>query len=276
MDITYENEWGYTEIHVDISVSYEEDYRIRMLEHSEMKSLIRLRGSGRDEGSRYTFSLESGMISMKKQFSEKDMKKSDILGFTEQLIVLVSELEDHFLDPGELLLTPELIFIKEGIYYFCYLPVKQDRERKSLCTAFHEITEYFVKKLDYQDTEGVFLVYRLHKETMEENYELKKIIQRYEDEYKERCRDDTINNVEIQNSEDEEDESLGSLSKGAVFSVDDGDKEENSSGYCNSKRMESIADSSDGYGPFRKVIRKIRTGYWGEWDDLITEMDRHK
>lgn len=27
------------------------------------------------------------------------------------------------------------------------------------------------------------------------------------------------------------------------------------------------------YGELRKVINRIRTGRWGEWDDLITEID---
>lgn len=46
-----------------------------------------------------------------------------------------------------------------------------------MCEAFHELTEYFVKHLDYKDTEGVFLVSKIHRETLKENYDLKKVIE---------------------------------------------------------------------------------------------------
>lgn len=44
----------------------------------------------------------------------------------------------------------------------------------TMCEAFHELTEYFVKHLDYKDTEGVFLVSKIHRETLKENYDLKR------------------------------------------------------------------------------------------------------
>ena len=32
-------------------------------------------------------------------------------------------------------------------------------------------------------------------------------------------------------------------------------------------------EEKERYGPMRKVIGKIRTGRWGNWQDLITEID---
>ena len=48
------------------------------------------------------------------------------------------------------------------------------------------MTEYFVSRLDYRETEGILLVYRLHKETMQENYDLKKILDEYKKDLHER------------------------------------------------------------------------------------------
>lgn len=38
------------------------------------------------------------------------------------------------------------------------------------------MTEYFVKHADYQDEESVQTIFFLHRETMEENYSLDKIM----------------------------------------------------------------------------------------------------
>lgn len=39
--------------------------------------------------------------------------------------------------------------------------------------SYHELTEYFVRKVDYQDLESIQLACMLHKETLKETYDLK-------------------------------------------------------------------------------------------------------
>ena len=34
MQITYQNEWEYTNIHVDLPIPYEEDYQIKMIHYN--------------------------------------------------------------------------------------------------------------------------------------------------------------------------------------------------------------------------------------------------
>ena len=186
MKIIYENEWERAAVHVDIEIPYEEDYQMRMLGHNRINSLLKVTGNGRDGQSRYTF-YPGDSLSMEKQYSRQEMKREDIERFTEQFIAMVDIVKAHLLDPDRILLTPELIFIKDGAYRFCYLPVREMERKKSLFLSFHEMTEYFVKKLDYQDTEGILLVYRLHKETLKENYDLKKILEEYHKE--ESCKE---------------------------------------------------------------------------------------
>lgn len=50
--------------------------------------------------------------------------------------------------------------------------------------SYHELTEYFVKKVDYQDLESIQLACMLHKETLKETYDLESILQQYEEEAK--------------------------------------------------------------------------------------------
>lgn len=39
---------------------------------------------------------------------------------------------------------------------------------------------------------------------------------------------------------------------------------------------EIIREKPVKYGLIKKAVNRIKTGRWGEWDDLITEMDGHE
>lgn len=278
MNIIYENEWDHTDIHIDLPALYEEDYQSRMMKHNDIDCLLKVKGCGRETGSRFTYYVEGGMTSLEKHYGRKEMKKEDIIRFIEQLISAVDELKKYFLNPDSLLLKPELIFLKGGKYYFCYLPASGAYERTPLCTAFHEVAEYFVRKLDYSETEGVFLVYRIHKETMEGSYDLKKILESYYEDAGKRREEDQKDPVMKESGqekpvlEEKTDDERGGLSEGAVFCMDDED--EFGEEYTRKKNTGMIAENKRKYGVVRKAVNRIKTGYWGEWEDLITEMDR--
>lgn len=261
MKITYENEWEHTAVHVDMEIPYEEDYQIHMLSHNNICSLLKVTGSGRDGQSRYTF-YPGDAVSMEKQYSRQEMKKEDVERFAVQFMEMTDTVKKHLLDPDHILLTPEMVFIKDGTYRFCYLPVQDLEKKKSLSVSFHEITEYFVKKLDYQDTEGILLVYRLHKETLKEHYDLKKIMEEYR---KEAYHKKEYHKERLIGSDEK-----GILSDGAVFCTDD----EEGENYGQKKSDTGIIrEESSRYGPLRKAVRKIKNRRWGRWDDLITEID---
>ena len=119
VNVTFENNWEYTDIHIDLEVPYKETYQIRMLNSNEISGLMKVKGSGRDGQTRYTYRINGGN-SMQKEFAGKEMKKEDVVTFTKDLIDTVDELREHLLDPDGLLLSPELIFIRDGRYRFCY------------------------------------------------------------------------------------------------------------------------------------------------------------
>ena len=176
MQITYQNEWEYTNIHVDLPIPYEEDYQIKMIHYNKIKGMLPVQGIGRDGQSRYTFRLENGM-SMDKIYEEAEISGKEIEDFMEQLSVITEQIKIFLLNNNHIILDPKLIFKKAEQYYFCYLPIIKKENEPTMCEAFHELTEYFVKHLDYKDTEGVFLVSKIHRETLKENYDLKKVIE---------------------------------------------------------------------------------------------------
>ena len=38
---------------------------------------------------------------------------------------------------------------------------------------------------------------------------------------------------------------------------------------------EMVREDTGKYGTFKKAVNRIKTGRWGNWEDLITEMDGH-
>lgn len=256
MNIIYENEWDRSLVHVDVELSYEEDYQMRMLRHNNLKFLVKVTGIGREGKSRYTF-YPGNALSLEKLYSTQEIKREDLESFTEQFMEMIDEIKGHLLEPDNLILIPELVFFEKGKYKFCYLPVRDWEKEKTLCTMFHEMTEYFVKRLDYRDTEGILLAYRLHKETLEENFDLRKIL----DEYKE--EKDAVN------EQKKSSEVQGGIPDTAVFCSDDDERKPENESIC----PNIVKEESFRFRKLGKAVKNLKGGRWGRWDDLITEMD---
>ncbi len=260
-----EKDWNQPCIHIDVPVPYEEDYQMKMLRYNEIEGLLRVSGIGREEESRYTYQTKGG-VSLEKKYENQNVEKEMILSFIRQFMDVVENLRNYMLDPDCLLTGPEYIYEKDGRFGFCYLPVWQ----KSLYRSFHEMTEFFVKKLDYKDTEGIFLSYLLHRATLREDYDLREIMEEYEREEQERRaeKEERADTERAQNSSVD----------GAVFMLEDESEEDS---YEESKNQNykmrinesAVNEEKRRYGPIGKVISRIKTGRWGSWNDLITEID---
>ena len=143
-----------------------------------------------------------------------------------------------------------MIYTHGGKYQFCYLPVSEEMYRVPICRSFHTLTEYFVGRLDYHDTEGIFLVYKLHKETMKDSYELRQILAECRQEEKEYRREVMIREKKNYKKEQEKTED----------------------GVQPAKQLDHPA-VPEKKGFVKRTVSRFRTGRWGEWKDLITEMD---
>lgn len=262
LNVSYENEWDYTYIHIDIPIPYEENYQVSMLKNNALSGFLNMRAGGRDGQSRYTYRVHGG-ISLEKRYADDEIGKQEIERFTEELLDAVAEVKNHLLNPDGILLFPELIFVVGGHYRFCYLPVPEQYREKTLCRSFHEMTEYFVKKLDYHDMDSIFFVCKMHKETMGEQYDLKRIM--------EESREERKSVEEEYRSEREE-----NIPDSVLFSVDQEDSVIGKTKYKRTQDVEKIAEKSSSYSPIKHAINRIKTGRWGEWEDMITEMDGQK
>ena len=253
MRIEYEKEWNRSRLYIDLEIPFRADYQLEMLKRNKIPSLLEVNGMGLEDGSRYTYTVE-GMQSMRQRHNRGKIDKEEILDFVSALISTAGNLRNYFLNPDCLLLDPECIFYRGHIYYFCYLPVRQ----KALYASFHEMTEYFVKNLDYDHPETVMLACELHKATLLETYDLEEIIKNYKEHEKDRilCREKPV-----EKRQPFPEESIFTTEEEFLEPTQDNREEE---------------EPNLRKGPWKNLLGKVKKRRWGNWDDLILETDRQE
>lgn len=175
MRIEYETSLNYANMHIFIEQPYEEDYQIQMLRQNEIQGILSVEGCEIEGKSRYTYEI-SGCTSMQKLYEKNGIKKEELKEFIMVLLDTMERIQRYMLEPNNLILQPECIFRKNGEWYFCYLP----RETSKMKDAFHQLSEYFVRSVDYKDTDSILLAYELHKASFQEHYSLRQVIEEYE------------------------------------------------------------------------------------------------
>lgn len=231
-------------ITIEEAVLYKEDYQMRMLARNHIEGLLPVKGRGMNERSCFDYDV-SGKISMKAMFERSKIGSKDIKTFLLQLKKVVNEVQRYLLNEHCILLNPEYIFYEDGTYYFCYYPISEN----NLWEEFHVLTEYFVKRADYEEKECVQITFLIHKETMEENYSLEKLV--------EKCM-----KIEPEKVEYKEEEML------PVITYDTSDHD-----WIAGQHMGSsiLRETDNLWSPVRKFLTKHKKKKWGDWDGLYIE-----
>ena len=230
-----------TRLLIEYQDYYEEDYQIIMLRNNLLPHILPMEVDGIGNVSRFAYDI-SGMYSMKTDFDQQKISFQDLKQFLEQFLEAVEEMKSYMLCPDCLWMEPECIYQKEGLYRFCYFPAIQIPLQKQ----FHDLTDYWVHKIDYEDIECVFLAHKLNRGTLEEQCDIRILLEEYGKEADEREK------AERKKPEREP---------------------ENDQRY----RQEMLFEEEN-----RVPVRKRRKGVlsklvayvkrpWGQWDDLLLE-----
>lgn len=110
---------------------------------------------------------------MKSKGEKESWSFQEIESFMKQFIQVLYEVKNYLLDVNCLSLDPGHIYMSDGRFYFCYCPALQG----DILGKFHILTEYFVKETDYEDKDGVYLAYELHRASMGENYNIEQALE---------------------------------------------------------------------------------------------------
>lgn len=149
----------------------QEDYQIMMLRENEIPGILKTDVRYIDNQSQYYYDI-SGKTSFKTVHEKIPLTYDVMKNLIEDLLRTIRMLKKYMLDSNYILLNPEYIFCSQENYYFCYYPPYEENAKE----AFHGLTEFFVREVDYKDEEGVKFAYTMHKLTMEENYSVEEIM----------------------------------------------------------------------------------------------------
>lgn len=265
----YETRLNRVSLHIYVPGGYEEDYQMPMLRRNQIPGILRIEGCEVEGRSRYTYEI-SGMVSLKSLHEKSAIRKQEIMDLVSAILAVSGALQCYMLNPDCVLLRPEHIFYKNEQWFFCYLPGAGE----NLSQSFHELTEYFVKTLDYEDTEGIFLAYELHKATLQEHYDLEQIIKDYESHEEERNK-----TMEEWKERRGKREYGGNENYGNIFTLTEEEEYEipkdhkTYEEYELSQQADIICEESGWHRPWKKAASRIRRKRWGNWNDLIMETD---
>ena len=157
-----------------------EDYRIPMLKQNQIPGVVETDVRYMDGIRQFYYDI-SGKTSLQQTYEKTNLGYEEIKRLVEELLQTIRNLKKYMLDGKGILLEPEFIFCEKNHHFFCYYP-DNDIE---LSQAFHELTEYMVREVDYRDEKGVHLAYVLHKATMEEHYSIEQIMKEFFEEREE-------------------------------------------------------------------------------------------
>lgn len=157
-----------------------EDYQVAMLRGNEIPGVLKMRTRFVEDSIEYHYDI-SGKTSFKTHHEKLGLSYEQMYQLVNSLIDTMDVLQTYMLDANCLLLSPEYIFFDREQFYFCYYPFYKEDTKAD----FHQLTEFFVREVNYQDEEGVQFAYTLHKATMEENYSIVQIMEELQPEQKE-------------------------------------------------------------------------------------------
>ncbi len=223
--------------------TYEGDYQMAMLKANSMKYLLPIGSRWIDESSYFDYDV-TGKVSMQAIYEKNLLTGEELLGFLEQLLLVRKEIEKYLLKEDYLLLKPEYIFFEDNQYCFCYYPLAKE----SFWESFRKLTEYFVKKMDYQDSQGVQMMFALHQGVMQENYSLEGLVR------------------ECQKLLELEPEVLQTKE----VPVEGQDQRENP-WITETTSTNMLRENNDMWTPMKQFLNKHRKNKWGDWEELHVE-----
>ena len=230
MKVYYRNNLKRAYLVLKCEENMEDDFQNAMLKENHIPGLLRTSIKYINNTSEYYYDI-SGKISLKSLHEKEKLKYEDIKKLVNALLQVIQQAQKYMLEPNGILLDPEYIYCERGEYWFCYYPPCEQEVKE----AFHRLTEFFVREVDYKDKEGVHLAYTLHKATMEEHYSVEKIMnEAFEEETELVVRYD-------KRMEERVEEQL----------------EENI----------AIAEEKGLWEPVRKLLERRKRDKWGQWDE---------
>ena len=147
-------------------------YQVRMLEGNVIPSVLRCRLQGLDGKVLFYYDITSRQ-SVASFYEQKKINGEDLRLIFGGFVTVLEELSEYLINPEQLVLAPEYIYLDAGKkeIKFCCLPGYDHPVQEQ----FRELAEYFLPRLDHEDSDAVKLGYGVYRKTLETGFQLEDI-----------------------------------------------------------------------------------------------------
>ena len=157
-------------------------YQVRMLEGNVIPSVLRCRLQGLDGKVLFYYDITSRQ-SVASFYEQKKINGEDLRLIFGGFVTVLEEVSEYLINPEQLVLAPEYIYLDAGKkeIKFCCLPGYDHPVQEQ----FRELAEYFLPRLDHEDSDAVKLGYGVYRKTLETGFQLENIkeaVYRHEEE----------------------------------------------------------------------------------------------
>ncbi|MFA9376865.1 MAG: DUF6382 domain-containing protein [Lachnotalea sp.] len=150
-----------------------DDYKVRMLISNKIPFIMKCNMRKFDGIIKYYYEITSKQP-MNRTFEKKKIGMNELNNIITSFLKVLDSSVEYLLNPNDFILNPEYIYmnIETNQIYFCYMPGYEVDMSKN----FNELTSYILDKIDHNDKHAVATAYELYRQTLNENYSLKEIL----------------------------------------------------------------------------------------------------
>lgn len=200
----------------------EDNYKYRMLLHNKIEGLLDCHIYHVDNITRVQYDISSKQ-SLKRICEKKHLNRQQFEAILAAVQEMMQELTRYCLNLDDVFLNPEYIYADMESFeiYFCYYP---DKEQTLAEQEFHQLAEYLINYLDYEDKGVIEKGYALYRYTMEENYDIAKSIKKTRTGCMENVEDnkkveevEEVTNWREEDYQYKEDKQVSKIAEGGIF-----------------------------------------------------------
>lgn len=154
----------------------EKNYKYKMFEHYQIKGFLICKSYYINNSVRLQYDISS-MQSLECICEKKQLTQERFERLLQGTVTMFSELNRFFLNADDVCFQPEYIYMDMEKFQpvFCYYPDKQETGAEQ---GFHQLSEYLINHLDYEDKQLIEKGYELYRLTSQDNYSIEKSIQK--------------------------------------------------------------------------------------------------
>lgn len=154
---------------IDIS-----SYQVRMLAGNIIPSVLRCRLQNLD-GRIYFYYEITSRQSVSSYFEKRKMREEDLYMIFGGFIRVMEELSEHLLNPEQLLLNPDYIYldVETGTAFFCCIPGTGREVQQQL----RDLMEYILPRLEHEDQNAVLVGYGIYRKILEPGFQMEMLKQ---------------------------------------------------------------------------------------------------